>query len=162
MSRLERRLRKVEAAFPAIDPVFTREEIHVGQLRLVLALYRRSESEEARGTCAKLANRLAKEICSTVKNQTGEQFKRHIAEYVQPMWQTRFGRPQFLPPVWGSEYDDWEIGDLYQRRVAMRHDPFVIGLIGAPDAALGPPEYVIPFDQIFLSLRRKFDERNEG
>ena len=159
MSPLERRLRKAEAAFPAPELVITREERHVAKLRLFLAVYQSDRMPKIKQRSRQVVEKLGNEILSTVKKHNEEQFKRHLADWVQPLWKLRWGRDEFLPPVCGNEYDDWEVPNLYERRVAIRHVPLIAALIGAPDVAFGPPKYTIKWDHIFETLREEAEER---
>lgn len=135
--------------FPAIAPVLTREEIHIAKMTLAVAIGRSNHPRELRDRARQTADRLKAMIISTAKQQQTEQFRRHIAEYVQPTWENRCGRPEFLPPIVGSEYDDWEVPDLYHRRLAVRYCPTVIEIIGAPDPAWGgEPDYVTRWDLV--------------
>lgn len=154
MSRLERRLSKVEAAFSAPELLITREEVHVASLRIALAIYKSNSTPDLRRRAEKLASGLIEEIVSTVKIHCDEEFKQHLANVIQQMWIPRVGSKEFLPPICGSVNDDWEVPDLYQRRVAMRHFPLVVALIGPPDQALGPPKYVIRWDEIAENIRQ--------
>jgi hypothetical protein len=161
MSRLSRRLRTVEAKLPAPPQVFTQEELHVAKMVLAGAIGRSRHSEELRERGRTTADKLKAEIVATAKRHDTEQFQRHISGYVQPTWQTRWGRPEYLPPIVGSEYDDWELPDLYRRRLAIRHLPAVIELIGSPETAWGSltPRNV-RLDLLFLHLIEKAAARS--
>lgn len=136
MNRLARRLKKVEAEWPPTPRIFTLEELHLGRLALARAMARSGKSEALKLRARAAEEKLSLDIRSTAARQQADQFRRHIAEYVQPTWHTRWGHPEYIPPIIGSEYDDWDVPDLASRRLAVRCCSLVIELIGEPDPAL--------------------------
>lgn len=134
MSRLEHRLRKIECSrqWSKLEP--TREELHVARMIVADAIATSKHSEQIRQRAKAAADKLASTILATAAAQQSEQFENHIRSYVEPAYVARGG--VFIPPVMGSEYDDWNAPGLADRRIAIRRCPAVIALIGVPDASL--------------------------
>lgn len=153
MKRFTQRLRNIERELRPAEPEFTKEELHVAKLSLMQALARSRRSEEIRNRSQELADRLAAEIHRTVVKHATDQFRQHIGSYVQPIREARWGDPRFLPPIVGSEYDDWELPNLYCRRLAVRHCAPVVALIGPPEQPWGPaPDPCTRWDLVFAHV----------
>lgn len=131
------RLDKLEATYGNLGPTFTREEFEIGKYELLLAIGRTQRNRDLKFRAEALAAGIADEIRATAKRQRNGVFLAHLNDYVLDMWRGRMSSAAFLLPVIGSEYDDWEKPGLYKRRIAVRHRPSVIALLGAPDPTLG-------------------------
>lgn len=137
MSRrqLSDRLSRIEVTSRRVALV-TREESHVASLILSMAI---AESQRPREICERArltAEKLEAMIVSTAKSQRTEHYMRYIEKIVRPGWEARTGCIDYLSPVVGRDHDDWEVPDLFRRRLAIRRCPTVIALIGEPDPSL--------------------------
>jgi hypothetical protein len=164
VNRFEGRVRKVETAFPPA-PSVTQEERKVGKLVIYRWIGRAKITAKTPEHTVELINRLreaeetlTREIRQSAERHAREDFQRYITEDVMPKWCARRGGEKFLAPVFGGLFADWEVPDLYRRRVAIRHCSIVKELIGAPDASIGPAEYEAnlgpALDQILPSWRQ--------
>jgi hypothetical protein len=158
--QLRRRVTKLEVAFQPALPTFTREELHVGKLVYFTVVGQRLRTEpalcrgnlEIRKNHETLSCSLRDDILKTVSKHSEAQFQEHISGYVADVWKARWGHDRYLPPVVGSEYDDWEMPDLFERRVAIRHCPIITNLIGPPAPEIGMPEYATRWDLILTKI----------
>ncbi|MXO93257.1 hypothetical protein GRI62_06505 [Erythrobacter arachoides] len=75
------------------------------------------------------ASRTASEIRRKAAMPMTDIYRRHI-QYVEEMWVASGRTLPFVPPVLGSDHDEWFLSGLAERRLAVRRRPSVIALIG--------------------------------
>lgn len=135
---LGRRLAKLEVALPP-TPSFqrTREEEQILLYELSIAVLKTDRLQALHVRLAKFVARTANEIRRKAAYPLSDVYVDHIS-YVEEMWVVSGRTLPFVPPVLGSNYDEWFLPGLSARRVAVRGRPSVVALIGD---TTNPPLY---------------------
>lgn len=160
---LRRRLHKLEAALEArsVAVSSTAEERKVLLYEVSLGMLRRNTiSPENKTRAAEVSAMLAGDFQRTAAAHATPAFQAHLGGWVTDMWTLGHGTGPFLPPITGSEYDDWEAPNLFPRRLAIRRLPSIVRLIGAANtrAQLQEPVLVPDWKAILsevLAARRE-------
>ena len=127
---LSRRLAKLEVALPPM-PAFQRtseeEEILIYEIAIAILKTERLQALHVR--LAKFVARIANEIRRKAAYPLSDVYRDHI-DYVEEMWVASGRTLPFVPPVLGSNHDEWFLPGLAARRIAVRRRPSVVALIG--------------------------------
>jgi hypothetical protein len=127
---IARRLAKLESVLPPAPAVgWTYEEERVFLYELALAVIRAGKCPQLHERLKACADRIAGEIRRTASRPMTDIYRNHIS-YVEDMWVVSGRTLPFVPPVLGSDNDDWFLPGLTERRIAVRRRPSVIALIG--------------------------------
>ena len=147
--RVASRLKKLEGiANQHCDvPRFTYEERHVAWFEFTGTMVHTNRLPDQQDWMSPRLDRFMADIQSQAVSQEADQFRRHIDGWVLKMWKVRGLPLPFVPPVLGSEYDDWDIPNLAARRLSVRYRPSVVALLGELDLRLYPGlQPAEPFD----------------
>ena len=148
--RISRRLAKLEYSLPPARTVErTREEERILHYEVARAFVELKKFPALQDRLAAYADQTAAEICRKAALPLTNQYRDHI-NYIEEMWVASGRVLPFVPPVVGSNYDEWFLPGLAERRLAVRRRPSVIALIGdtassaswwlsaASDGGMGP------------------------
>ena len=125
-----RRLAKLECALPpAPTGGRTWEEERVLLYELAHALVRTGKFPALQERLAAYVNRIEGEICRKAAHPLTDVYRQHIS-CVEEMWVVSGRVLPFIPPVLGTNSDEWFLPGLAERRLAVRRRPSVIALIG--------------------------------
>lgn len=133
--RISGRLAKLEYALPPAQTVErTREEERILCYELARAFVKLNKFPALQDRLVAYADQTAAEICRKAALPLTDQYRDHIS-YVEEMWVVSGRVLPFIPPVVGSNGDEWFLPGLAERRLAVRRRPSVVALIG--DTASG-------------------------
>lgn len=135
---LGRRLAKLEVAIPPTSAFRrTREKEQILIYELAMAVLKTERLQALHVRLAKFVARTANEIRRKAAYPLSDVYRDHIA-YVEEIWAASGRTIPFVPPVLGSNYDEWFLPGLSARRLAVRGRPSVVALIGDTTS---PPLY---------------------
>jgi hypothetical protein len=140
--KIGRRLAKLECALPPTPTLErTNEEQRILVYELAQALLRIGKSSSIQERLTEYASRTESEIRRKAAMPMTDIYRGHI-QYVEEMWLVSGRTQPFVPPLLGSDYDEWFLPGLAERRLVMRRRPSVIALIGETiSSPWAGPEY---------------------
>lgn len=157
--KIKARLQKLEGKIPKSSPesLYSLEDIQVARYEIARILIAADRLNVLSADLIPDVNHFEEAVRSQARMQAGDQYKRHLDNWVTKMWLVNGNSLPFISPVIGSEYDDWELPDLSARRLSVRLRGSIIALIGEPivegGADLAPFPCFNPFD-VMLATRK--------
>lgn len=118
------RLAKLDTALPAAAALTrTREEERVLIYEVTHALARSCKCPHLQKRLTTCVNQTETEICRKAAHPLTNVYREHIS-YVEEMWVVSGRALPFIPPVLGSDYDEWFLPGLAERRPGRAAPPF--------------------------------------
>ena len=128
--RISRRLARLEYALPPARTVErTREEERILFYEAARGSVALKKFPALQDRLAAFSDRTAAEMRRKAALPLTDLYREHI-DYVEEMWVVSGRVLPFIPPVVGSDYDEWFLPGLAERRLAVRRRPSVIAVIG--------------------------------